>query len=91
MRQIIFIIIFAVAALGAVVFSYRFLTRGPDLTVSAGDGGRELKLAEYRKIKTLRFDPSMFSDPFLRLLSRPTSQEAPEEAAGRENPFLPTP
>lgn len=89
MRQTILIIVFAVAVLGAGFFAYRFFTGGPDIAVSDGDGEREGRLVEYRKIKTLQFDSSMFSDPFLRLLSRPTLQEAPGGTAGRENPFLP--
>ena len=90
MRQVIFIFVFVIAALGIGFFAYWFFIGDSNLDSSGYTIEREKKLAEYRKIKTLRLDASMFSDPFLRSLTSPTSSEPAvvRDPSQRANPFL---
>lgn len=90
MRQTIFAIVLVGALLGGGFFAYRLFTGVPDASVLKSGGDLEKRLAEYRKIKILRLDLTMLSDPLLRSFSRPLlSGPAPAVTPGRKNPFAP--
>lgn len=74
---------------------YRFLAGGPGIETEA-DAAVQARIAEYRKIKTLKPDLSIFSDPFFTSLFTPsqlygTGAVPPTGAVttGRVNPFAP--
>ena len=96
MRQTVLSIVLIVAVIGAGWFTYQFFTGGPsDEELSAPEGIDEQRLAEYRKIKTLKPDLSVFTDPFFRSLFSPWqvfgggAAATPTAKPGRPNPFTP--
>lgn len=92
MRQTILSIIFIAAVVGAGFFLYRFFTGAPQTEVFDSDALPQERLADYRKIKTLEPDLSIFADPFFKALFSPAQTfgvgAAPQPPSpGRANPF----
>ncbi len=94
MRQTILSIVFFVALIITGVFFYQYFTGGPEIFGVDTAGQVDERLAEYRKIKTLRPDLGVFADPFFKSLFGPaavfdTGPVAPAATPGRTNPFSP--
>ena len=96
MRQTVLSIVLVVAVIGAGYFTYQFFAGGPaGEELSAPEGIDEQRLAEYRKIQTLKPDLSVFTDPFFKSLFSPWqvfgagAAAAPTAKPGRPNPFAP--
>ena len=94
MRQTILSIAFFVALIITGVFVYQYFTGGPQISGIEKAELVDARLAEYRKIKTLRPDLNVFADPFFKSLFSPatvfgTGLVEPKVTPGRTNPFTP--
>ena len=94
MRQIIFSVLFFAALIATGVFVYQYFTGGPEVGDMTTTEPVDERIAEYRKIKTLRPDLSVFADPFFKSLFSPvavfgTGPVQSTSTPGRTNPFTP--
>lgn len=91
MKQVIYIIIFAVLVLGTGYLWYNNSNSTPDIgEVETGIAGA--RLTELRRLKTLQLDITVLKDPLFSALTNPSEAlqtEVSQPAAGRVNPFLP--
>lgn len=85
-RQTIFTIIFVVVlgALGALWYSY-WANRPSDETGEVSG----ISIESYRRVKDLRLNTALFTDPVFRELKQEVIPPPATEAIGRSNPFLP--
>lgn len=91
-RRHILIIILVLILIGGGYYAYTrrsvILTQTPQAPTNTqyGENVREL-----RRLKSLSFDTSVFSDPRFRALKEPPPPPVASITFGRENPFLPLP
>jgi len=95
MRQniLLIILIAAVILMGFFIYQYFFESKPGD--IEAPDGIQSELLSQYRQIKTLKPDLSIFADPFFKSLFSPLqtfgtgTSTKPTVIPGRANPFVP--
>lgn len=94
MRQAILSVLFFAALTATGVFVYQYFVSGTESGDMTTTEPVDERLAEYRKIRTLRPDLSVFADPFFKSLFSPiavfgTGPVQPTATPGRTNPFTP--
>lgn len=90
MRQTI-ITIFTLLLIGGIGYLWFQVRGGPSAPSAVGalDQESEERLAEYRRLKNLRPDLSVLSQPVFRALQRPGTLRTTTTPPGRLNPFAP--
>lgn len=92
MKQTILAAIFLVLILAAGFVWYRYVRPPAAATASPDSVIDPARLAEYRKLRQLSLDISVFSDPLFQILAAPTPPLAAPGVsipAGRADPFAP--
>lgn len=94
MRQIILFIVLIAAITLTVVFLYQYFVGTTKTDTGVSVGIQAEKLSEYRQIKNLKPDLSIFTDPFFKSLFSPaqtfgTATPLSSITPGRANPFVP--
>jgi len=90
MNKQTFLIIILILAFGATLYVWLGYRRFTPPTVETTDGKEELgiRLSEFRRLREIKFDTSVFQDKFFQSL-KTAPQSIPEEKSGRPNPFIP--
>lgn len=92
MKQTLLAIAFLVLILATGLVWYRYVRPPAGATASPDTVIDPARLAEYREMRRLSLDISVFSDPLFRILEAPTPPLAAPGAsipAGRADPFAP--